>query len=75
MFDDGPVSYYIHGDNSNKISSVAPNAIWMMKNGYVEEKALFATRSEDATLEFPDACGTESPRAAQICFRHTKAKS
>ena len=60
MFDDGPVSYYMHGDNFNKTTSAAPNAIWMMKTGYAEDKALFAAQSQEVTLEFPDACGTEA---------------
>ncbi|CAE7246052.1 unnamed protein product, partial [Symbiodinium sp. CCMP2456] len=63
-FDDGPVSYYMQGDNFNKTTSAAPNAIWMMKTGYAQDKALFAAQSKEVILEFPDACGTESHRAA-----------
>ena len=48
MFDDGPIIFYINGEGYGKASNPAPNAIWMMKQGYAVSKAVIRADQEDS---------------------------
>ena len=56
MFGTCKVEYYLNGDTWNKTTSLAPCPAWLCKNGFDEDKAVFAFKGDDSEMmDFADA--------------------
>ncbi|CAE7241210.1 unnamed protein product [Symbiodinium sp. CCMP2592] len=54
-----PVDYFLHYEGFSKPTSLVPCAVWMIKAGFEEKKAMFASQIEDMVRDFSDASGNK----------------
>ncbi|CAJ1349465.1 unnamed protein product, partial [Effrenium voratum] len=53
-FGDRTVSFYMHGEQWNRLTSLAPHPFWIMKQGFEENKAVFSVQTRQFQKTFAD---------------------